>query len=92
MFVYLDDAVYDRADLLLRTYQLEVRYKDAWLTPDRRYRIIFCTVPKKQARRFKEAMAEMPERMKMLGYEDYSDFWTEMIRALGDRRAASANA
>jgi hypothetical protein len=46
--------------------------------------MIFCTVPSKQAALFKEAMAEMPGRMLLLGYEDYSEYWTEMLTSLGD--------
>ena len=46
--------------------------------------MIFCTVPKTQAALFKEAMAELPGRMLLLGYEDYSAHWTEMLTSLGD--------
>ena len=52
--------------------------------PNNRYRMIFCSVPKRQVALFKEAMAEMPGRMLLLGYDDYSEYWTEMLVSLGD--------
>ena len=84
MFAYMDASDHYRADELLRKYKLKVKFKNEWCSPNNRYRMIFCTVPKKQAELFKEAMAEMPGRMLLLGYEDYSEYWTEMLTSLGD--------
>jgi hypothetical protein len=84
MFAYMDASDHYRADELLRKYKLKVKFKNEWCAPNNRYRMIFCTVPKRQAALFKEAMAEMPARMLLLGYEDYSEYWTEMLTSLGD--------
>ena len=84
MFAYMDASDHYRADELLRKYKLRVKFKNEWYAPNNRYRMIFCTVSKKQAQLFKEAMAEMPGRMILLGYEDYSEYWTEMLLSLGD--------
>ena len=67
MFAYMDASDHYRADELLRKYKLKVKFKNEWCAPNNRYRMIFCTVPKKQAALFKEAMAEMPGRMLLLG-------------------------
>ena len=84
MFAYMDASDQYRADELLRKYHLKVKFKNEWATPENRYRIIFCSVPKKQAQQFKDAMEEMPGRMLLLGYEDYSEYWTELLTSLGD--------
>ena len=46
--------------------------------------MILCTVSKKQDSLFEEALAESPGRMLLLGYDDYSEYWTEMLKSLGD--------
>ena len=84
MFAYMDAADHYRADELLRKYRLKVKFKNEWYAPNGRYRLIFCTVSKKKAMLFKKAMAEMPGRMMLLGYDDYSEYWTEMLTSLGD--------
>ena len=84
MFAYMDASDHYRADELLRKYKLKVKFKNEWSSTDGRYRMIFCSVPKIQAQLFKEAMAEMPGRMLLLGYDDYSEYWTKMIESLGD--------
>ena len=84
MFAYMDAADRYRADELLRKYKLQVKFKNEWTSPEGRYRMIFCSVPKKQAAKFKEAMAQMPDRMLLLGYDDYAEYWKEMLLSLGD--------
>ena len=84
MFAYMDAADHYRANELLHKYNLRVKFKNEWYAPNRRYRVIFCTVTKKRAALFKKAMAEMPGRMILLGYEDYSEYWTELLVSLGD--------
>lgn len=84
MFAYMDAADSYRADELLRKYKLKVKFKNEWTSPEGRYRMIFCTVPKKQAEQFKEAMEQMPDRMLLLGYDDYTKYWTRMLLSLGD--------
>lgn len=84
MFAYMDAANSYRADELLRKYKLKVKFKNEWTSPEGRYRMIFCAVPKKQAEQFKEAMEQMPDRMLLLGYDDYSEYWTQMLLSLGD--------
>ena len=84
MFVYMDASDHYRADELIRKHKLKVKFKNEWCAPNNRYRMIFCTVPRKQAALFKEAKAEMPGRRLLLGYEDNSAYWTEMLTSLGD--------
>ena len=48
MFAYMDASDHYRADELLRKYKLKVKFKNEWCAPNNRYRMIFCTVPRKQ--------------------------------------------
>ena len=47
-----------RADELLRKYRLRARFKNEWVTSSGKYKIVFCTIPKKQVHLFKKAMEE----------------------------------
>ena len=84
MFAYMDASDQYRADELLRKYRLRARFKNEWVTSSGKYKIVFCTIPKKQVHLFKKAMEELPGRMHLLGYEDYSEYWTELLISLGD--------
>ena len=79
LFAYMDTADAYRADPLFRKYGLRVRFRQEWRSPEGRYRIVFCSVPKKQVPSFREAMTELPRRMLLLGYEDYEDVWQKTI-------------
>ena len=70
LYAYMDTADIYRAEELLRKYRVKVRFKREWQLPDGRYRMVFCSVPKKQAMLFEQAMEELPKRMMILGYDD----------------------
>lgn len=84
MFAYMDASDHYRADELFHRYSLKVKFKNEWRAPNNRYRMVFCTVPKKQVALFKEAMVEMSDRMLLLGYDDYSEYWLELLTSLED--------
>ena len=80
LYAYMDTADIYRADQLFRKYQIRVRFKEEWHSPEGRYRIVFCSVPKKQAALFEKAMEELPKRMVILGYDDYEECWHRTTR------------
>lgn len=80
LFAYMDTADIYRADELFRKYRIRVKFKREWQSPDNRYRIVFCSVPKKQVPLFEKAMEELPKRMMILGYNDYEDCWRRTIK------------
>ena len=80
LYAYMDTADIYRADELLRKYRVKVRFKREWQSPEGRYRMIFCSIPKRQASLFEEAMEELPKRMMILGYDDYEEVWHRTIK------------
>ena len=80
LFAYMDAADIYRADDLFRKYRIHVRFKREWQSPEGRYRIVFCSIPKKQVPLFEKAMEELPKRMMILGYDDYEDVWNRTIK------------
>ena len=80
LFAYMDTADIYRADDLFRKYQIRVKFKREWESPEGKYRIVFCSVPKRQAHLFEQAMDELPKKMMILGYDDYEEVWLKTIR------------
>lgn len=80
LFAYMDTADIYRADDLFRKYRVKVRFKREWQSPDGRYRIVFCSLPKKQVPLFERAMDELPKRLMILGYDDYEEVWHRTIK------------
>lgn len=80
LYAYMDTADIYRADELFRKYRIKIRFKKEWQSPEGRYRMVFCSVPKKQAVLFERAMEELPKRMMILGYDDYEKVWCRTIK------------
>lgn len=80
LYAYMDTADIYRADELFRKYRVKVRFKKEWQSPEGRYRMVFCSVPKKHAALFEQAMEELPKRMMILGYDDYEEVWYRTIK------------
>ncbi len=80
LYAYMDTADIYRADELFRKYRIRIRFKKEWQSPEGRYRMVFCSVPKKQASLFEQAMEELPKRMMILGYDDYEEVWRRTIK------------
>ena len=79
LYAYMDTVDIYRADELFRKYSIKVRHKREWHSPEGRYRIVFCSIPKNRVPRFELAMADLHKRMLILGYNDYEDVWTRTI-------------
>ena len=80
LFAYMDTADIYRADELFRKYRIKVKFRKEWQSPDGRYRVVFCSVPKKQVPLYEKAMEELPKRMMILGYDDYEECWRKTIK------------
>ena len=78
---YLDTVDIRRADDLFRKYRIKVRVKDEWRSPDGRYRMVFCSVWKRQQILFEKAMSELSNKMILLGYDDYKAFWNRIVKS-----------
>ena len=87
LYAYMDATDIYRADDLFRKYRIRIRFKREWQSPEGRYRIVFCSVPKDQAALFEKAMEELPKRMMILGYVDYEECWRRTIKPVADSGA-----
>lgn len=80
LYAYMDTSDVYRADELFRKYRIRIRFKKEWQSPEGRYRMVFCSVPKKQAALFEQAMDEFPKKMMILGCDDYEEVWRKTIK------------
>lgn len=70
------------ADNLFIKHQVTVRFGPEFACPDHHYRVIFCSIRKRDEQVFLEAMAELPNKMLLCGYPDYPAFCTELRRSM----------
>ena len=69
-FAYLDVMPY-AADRLFVKHQVTVHFGREYGKQGTPYRIILCKVRKRDVGRFREAMAELPDKLRLLGHIDY---------------------
>lgn len=86
-FMYMDAADEYHADSLFQKHGVRVRFlKREWISPEGRYRFVYCAVPKSEVGRFEKAMSELPTKMLLLGYENYIDYWQKMMDFFEENR------
>lgn len=86
-FMYMDAADEYHADSLLQKNNVHARFLDkVFISPDGRYRFVYCNIPKAEVGRFEKAMSELSTRMLLLGYEDYIDYWERMMKFFEENR------
>ena len=69
-FAFLDVEMY-AADQLCIQHQVTVHFVREYGKPGCPYHVILCKVRKRDADRFRAAMAELPDKLRLLGYTDY---------------------
>lgn len=69
-FAFLDIEDH-AAEPLFRRHRAAVRFELEYRKPGMAYHIIFCRVRRRDVRRFREAMAELPDRLALLGHPNY---------------------
>ena len=69
-FAFLNVEPY-AADQLFIQHQVTVHFVREYGKPGRPYRIVLCKVHKRDADRFRAAMTELPDKLRLLGYADY---------------------
>lgn len=69
-FAFLDVETY-AADQLFIQHQVTVHFVREYWKPGCPYRIVLCKVRKRDADRFRAAMAELPDKLRLLGHIDY---------------------
>lgn len=87
-FAFLDVEPY-AADQLLIQHQVTVHFVREYGKPGCPYRIILCKVRKRDATRFRAAMVELPDKLRLLGYSDYLDvchtLWGNFEKTLSEQ-------
>lgn len=63
LYAYMDTAGIYRADDLFRKYRVRVKFKREWESPEGKYRVVFCSVLKRQVHLFEQAMDELSKKM-----------------------------
>lgn len=71
-FAFLDVEPY-AADQLFIQHQVTVHFFREYGKQDCPYRIILCKIRKRDTGRFCAAMAELPDKLRLLGHADYLD-------------------
>ena len=69
-FAFLDVEPY-AADQLFIQHQVTVHFVREYGKPGCPYRIVLCKVRKRDADRFRAAMTELPDKLRLLGHTDY---------------------
>ena len=72
-YVFIDTRDY-LADQLFIRHKVRVRFKEEFGHPNTEYIFIFCKCRKRDSERFRAALAELPNKMLLMGHRDYNDF------------------
>ena len=92
LLIYYRFAFWDTedylADQLFIRHRVRVRFGDEYVHPEYPYRVIFCRIRRKDKQRFLDALAEMSNKMALLGHPDYDAFcesWSRIFRSVKER-------
>ena len=72
------------ADSLFYKRKIPVKFKDEMFREGDKYRVIFCSIPKKFRRAFEEALEELKTKMCLLGHNDYEDYCESLMKELDE--------
>ena len=78
VYYYVDTKNY-LADHLIYKRGVKPRFKGEWYKPESEYRVVTCRVKKKHEKLMDEAMAELEDKMAILGKKDYVEFCNILI-------------
>lgn len=66
------------ADLLFIKHKVRVNFGQEYAMPDTPYRVIMCSITKKDISGFLAALKELENKMILMGHVDYSEFCTDL--------------
>lgn len=75
-FIDLEDHL---ADSLFARRHVQVRYEREFQNPINGYRLVICRVLPWQREGFLKALGELPDKMNLLGFNDYQEFCQEYL-------------
>lgn len=85
-FAFVDTGGY-LADQLLVKYKVRVDYGQEYAMPDCPYRVIMCSVAKKDVSGFVQALNELENKMILFGHADYPEFCEDLKEKIAETRA-----
>lgn len=74
------------ADNLFIKHQVTVRFGPEYMSPDSKYRVIFCSIRKRDEQAFLKAMEELPNKMLLLGHTDYPEYCARLRRSMDNAK------
>lgn len=78
------DSTENLADQLFILHKVQVSFGKEFIKDGLRYKVIFCKVRKKDETLFLTALAELDNKLLLLGYTDYDEFCEEMRTQIGN--------
>ena len=70
------------ADSLFYRRRIKVGFMEEMSRDDEKYRVIFCRIRKKDREVFEKALAEIPNKMNLLGHTDYEAYCDTLMKEL----------
>lgn len=74
------------ADSLFYRRKIPVRFEEEMVKDGDQYRVIFCKIRKKYQKAFEEALAEIKNKMSLLGHNDYDEYCSRLMAQLSKDR------
>ena len=86
-YLYADTPNYN-ADSLFYRYKIPVKFSEEYVNKSEKYIIISCKVRRKYRDAIKKALEELPNKMALLGHNDYEEFCEGLFTKLKERAAS----
>ena len=77
-YAYFDTADH-MADVLFDHYHVPVKYEREFVNPVNPYRLVICKVLPWHRDNFLKALGELPNKMNLLGFNDYQQFCRDYL-------------
>jgi len=83
-YAYVDllDNDHYVADSLFFRRKIPVKFGDEMAKDGDKYRLVFCKIRRKDIESFEEALAEIRNKMSLLGHNDYDDYCRQLMAVL----------
>lgn len=79
------------ADSLFYRHKVRVGFMDEMVRDGEKYRVIFCRIRKKDREAFEKALAEIPNKMNLLGHTDYEAYCEDLMKKIQDMAEGKKN-
>ena len=84
-YAYFDSHSYV-ADSLFYKHEIPVKFKSEYVNEEEDYRVIFCSIKRKDKEKFERALLELHNKMLICGHNDYEDFCEKLMGYLEEEK------